>query len=157
MSPFLCIDETARLRRLLLSLAGFLLVLGWSPEGGVADVGPPGTAANQGSSSPDSPAFGDPGESSDSEIPQVVIVAIYLLMLLIVAVGGALILLLLWGSRMRRQARQPLPETTPNDPLWYLKASKSASGQSETGNDSQEKTEKSDPDDSSQDSSSPSP
>jgi len=47
----------------------------------------------------------------------------------IVMLGGILIcgvslvaLALLWGNRMRRIARQPLPKVAPRDDLWYLKA-----------------------------------
>lgn len=47
----------------------------------------------------------------------------------VVMLGGILIcgvslvaLALLWGHRMRRIARQPLPKVAPRDDLWYLKA-----------------------------------
>ena len=46
----------------------------------------------------------------------------------ILMLGGVLfigamtiVLILLWGFRVRRIARRPLPRTTPVDPLWYLR------------------------------------
>jgi hypothetical protein len=47
----------------------------------------------------------------------------------ILMLGGVLfigammiVLILLWGFRVRRIARKPLPRSTPIDPLWYLRA-----------------------------------
>ena len=34
---------------------------------------------------------------------------------------GLLAMVLLWGSRIRRIAREPLPRVAPRDELWYLK------------------------------------
>ncbi|MFN0054859.1 MAG: hypothetical protein ACKV0T_22025 [Planctomycetales bacterium] len=31
---------------------------------------------------------------------------------------------LLWGHRVRRIARQPLPKVAPHDPFWHLKGPK---------------------------------
>ena len=56
---------------------------------------------------------------------RLVTIAIYLLVAVTVAIVSLLILVMLWGARVRRQARQPLPSTSPNDPLWYLKGKKS--------------------------------
>jgi len=43
----------------------------------------------------------------------------------ILFVGVLLIALtVLWGSRTRRVARKPLPEASPDDPLWYLRPDK---------------------------------
>ena len=58
---------------------------------------------------------------SDEQQQRVVTVAIYLLIALTVGIVSLLIIVMLWGARVRRQARQPLPSTRPNDPLWYLK------------------------------------
>jgi len=51
--------------------------------------------------------------------------------LVVVPTGGILIagvglisLVMIWGNRMRRIARQPLPTVAPRDELWYLKNKK---------------------------------
>jgi hypothetical protein len=56
----------------------------------------------------------------------------------VVMIGGILILgvglvalVLLWGNRMRRIARQPLPKVAPRDELWYLKSKKEPAAESE--------------------------
>jgi hypothetical protein len=62
----------------------------------------------------------------------------------VVMLGGILIcgvalvaLALLWGHRIRRIARQPLPKVAPRDELWYLKATdKPEIGDTNVGEDS---------------------
>lgn len=56
-------------------------------------------------------------------------VAVALVMLVgIMFVGLALIALtILWGFRVRRIARAPLPKRKPVDPLWYLRPEKNRS------------------------------
>ena len=78
----------------------------------VADVGPPPARE-----------FGDAEQAARDS--NTLTIAIYLAILLTVAVVSGFILMLLWGARVRRQARKPLPATSPVDRLWYLKSQKS--------------------------------
>ncbi len=91
-----------------------LLALGGSVPVAKADVPPEPTPAQQEFREPDA---GEP--------ERLVTIAIYLLIAVTVAIVSLLILVILWGARVRRQARKPLPSTTPNDPLWYLKGKNS--------------------------------
>jgi hypothetical protein len=67
-------------------------------------------------------------EGSPAQI-QTLAIAIYLLIALSVGTVSFLLILMLWGSRVRREARKPLPATKPNDPFWYLKAKRKALGE----------------------------
>ena len=85
-----------------------VLTLGGSVQVAEADVPPPAKRE-----------FREP--ESDEQQQRIVTVAIYLLIAVTVTIVSLLIIVMLWGARVRRQARQPLPSTSPNDPLWYLK------------------------------------
>ena len=62
---------------------------------------------------------------------QEVITAAMLVIAGVACMGLMLIgLTILWGVRVRRLARQPLPEQSPIDELWYLKPKKSLPGAS---------------------------
>jgi hypothetical protein len=56
-------------------------------------------------------------------------VAIYLLAALTVGTVSLMLVLMLWGSRVRREARKPLPAARPFDPVWYLKTKKKPPGE----------------------------
>ncbi len=56
---------------------------------------------------------------------------VYLLMAVTVGSVSLMLVLMLWGSRVRREARKPLPAVKRNDPLWYLKAKRKAPGEPE--------------------------
>lgn len=43
---------------------------------------------------------------------------------ILIAGVGLLALVMIWGNRMRRIARQPLPTVAPRDELWYLRNKK---------------------------------
>jgi hypothetical protein len=72
-------------------------------------------------------AFREPAGSDDSV--RTVTVAMYLLVALTMGTVSLMLVLMLWGSRVRREARKPLPATKPKDPLWYLKPKKNAQGE----------------------------
>jgi hypothetical protein len=73
--------------------------------------------------------FREPGGPDDSL--RTLTVAIYLLIVLTVGTVSLMLVLMLWGSRVRREARKPLPQTKPRDPFWYLKAKKPIPGEPE--------------------------
>lgn len=93
-----------------------LLFVFATPAPGKAD-GPPPTAAE----------FREPDGSDDSV--RTLTIAIYLLIALTVGVVSLMLVLMLWGARVRREARKPLPATKPNDPLWYLKSKNRPTGE----------------------------
>jgi hypothetical protein len=68
--------------------------------------------------------FQDPDPDVASGQQRLVTIGIYLLIAVSVGSVSFLLILLLWGARVRRQVRQPLPNVRANDPLWYLKAKK---------------------------------
>ena len=43
---------------------------------------------------------------------------------ILIAGVGLLALVMIWGNRMRRIARQPLPPVAPRDELWFLRNKK---------------------------------
>lgn len=84
-------------------------------------------AALQAEEAPPAAEFRAP-EASDEPL-RTVTIAIYLLVALTMGTVSLMLVLMLWGSRVRREARKPLPATKPNDPLWYLKTKKKAPGE----------------------------
>lgn len=82
----------------------------------MADEAPPTSAEFREPDGPDNPT-------------QTLTIAMYLLIALTVGTVSLMLVLMLWGSRVRREARKPLPATKPNDPLWYLKTKKKAPGE----------------------------
>ena len=75
----------------------------------------------------DSVEFPQPDEKGGPE--QLATIALYLLVAVTVLAVSMLILVMLWGVRVRRQIRKPLPAIKPTDPLWYLKAKKPPEGE----------------------------
>ncbi len=69
-----------------------------------------------------SPEFRQPEDADSPE--RLVTIAIYLLVIVIVLSVSLLIVMMLWGVRVRREVRKPLPALRPSDPLWYLKTKK---------------------------------
>jgi hypothetical protein len=67
-------------------------------------------------------SVGDEAPKIPAETRQRTVATAVLLLLGIVGAGLILMLLvLLWGVRVRRIARAPLPGQSPVDPLWYLR------------------------------------
>lgn len=108
-----------------------LLVLAAIPGPAVADPASPAAAE-----------FREPESSAEQQ--RTVTIAIYLLIALTVGTVSLLIILMLWGARVRRQVRKPLPTSSPKDPLWYLKTKKPpakvSDGKDQTENGSEEST-----------------
>ncbi len=68
------------------------------------------------------PASDAPGPPFDEERRERTRTAAVLLLLGIAATGGlTIVFIVLWGFRVRRNIRKPLPRTRPPDELWYLK------------------------------------
>jgi hypothetical protein len=97
----------------------FLLAFAGLPGALIADSAPPAAAE-----------LDEPDSSEERQ--RMVTIGIYLLIALTVGTVSFLILLMLWGARVRRQARKPLPGTTPNDRLWYLKSKKHLKTEADT-------------------------
>lgn len=77
------------------------------------------------------PAAGDqPNEEDeasnreDVRKKRTVTVAIYLLWAVVFGVLAVLALMVIWGHRLRRIARKPLPRQTQTDAFWYLRPDK---------------------------------
>ncbi len=100
------------IRPLWLAVVVIAFAVGGSVSMAKADLPPP-------------PAQREFREPDAGEPLKLVTIAIYLLVAVTVAIVSLLILVMVWGARVRRQARRPLPSTSPNDPLWYLKGKKS--------------------------------
>jgi hypothetical protein len=77
----------------------------------------------------DSREFREP-QGSEGQL-RTLTIAMYLLIALTIGTVSLMLVLMLWGSRVRREARKPLPATKPNDPLWYLKTKKKTAGEPE--------------------------
>ncbi len=88
-------------------LLGFFL-LGSFPAEMVADSLPPAKEFRE-------------AKSESAEKQRAITIGFYLLIALVIGVVSLMGVLMLWGARVRRLARKPLPNTSPNDPLWYLK------------------------------------
>jgi len=89
------------------------------------------TAADANSSAAGDESGAAPAGPSPQRIPAAneqqrrVVTAGMLLLVGIAFVGLLLVgLTIVWGSRVRRLARRPLPEQSPVDELWYLKPKK---------------------------------
>ena len=83
-----------------------------------ADVPPPPAAEFREPDGPDDPV-------------QTLTLTVYLLIAVTVGSVSLMLVLMLWGSRVRREARKPLPAVKRNDPLWYLKAKRKIPGEPE--------------------------
>lgn len=84
---------------------------------------PAGTAGEESSAAPSGPS---PQHIPAPDERQRRVVTAGMLLLVGIAFVGLLLvgLTIIWGSRVRRLARRPLPEQSPVDDLWYLKPSK---------------------------------
>jgi hypothetical protein len=93
-----------------------VLLLFAMPAFGKADVPPPLAAE-----------FREPDGLDDPM--RTLTLTVYLLMAVTVGSVSLMLVLMLWGSRVRREARKPLPAIKRNDPLWYLKAKRKVPGE----------------------------
>jgi hypothetical protein len=112
-------EDVAMLAKNWMRYPLFLLAFAGLPGAPIADSAPPAAAE-----------LDEPDSSEERQ--RMVTIGIYLLIALTVGTVSFLILLMLWGARVRRQARKPLPGTTPNDRLWYLKSKKHLKTEADT-------------------------
>lgn len=97
------------------------------------------------------------GNLREAERKRAVTTAVLMLGGILFVGGMSIVLIVLWGFRVRRLARQPLPSGTAIDPLWYLRArkdrvhggggsAKAATRDKRTGHDGREAIEDDDTD-----------
>lgn len=71
----------------------------------------------------DAPALAEADPPEESHRKEGIVTAAVFLLGGVAAIGASLIgMVVLWGFRVRRTIRQPLPKTAKPDELWYLRA-----------------------------------
>lgn len=104
-----------------------LLLVGMSPLfGQEADDGEkPAEISPVAESAPADQESAKPVEYQDDKVRnQAYQVGVLMIGGILIAGVGLISLVMIWGNRMRRIARQPLPTVAPRDELWYLKNKK---------------------------------